>query len=110
MTPVRFVPLTRTGQLPPLLLPGQIAPLVPAQVGPLVPTQPIPIGYGETPAQRQQVIDQVRAVFRELTFPLIIGAIGIGVATGIGSTVGTALGALFVERFMTPPHGRGGGR
>lgn len=90
MTPVRFVPLTRTGQLPPL------------ERAPLEARAPVPIGYGETTAQRQQIVDQVSAAFRELTFPLIVGAIGIGIATGIGSTVGTALGALIVERFMTP--------
>lgn len=76
MTPVRLVPLMRTGQVTPHN----------QAVG--------------TPAQRQDALDQLTAAFRELSLPIVIGAVVIGLATGFGSTVGSAIGTIVADRLV----------
>ena len=82
MSSVRFVRLNpRTGQL-----------------------DPIPPSQTPTQAQiQEQAADRWRAGFSEVTPALILTGLFIGIASGLGSTVGTALGALIVDRFVPPP-------
>lgn len=82
MTPVRFVPYN-------------------AQTGQSQNQEQIPAAF-VSQAQRQAAIDQVRAAFQEVTLPLVIGAIGLGIATGFGSTIGTFIGSLVADRWLRP--------
>ena len=64
---------------------------------PLEPAPPTPL---EKERQNQRFLDQIAAGFREITPALVLTGLVIGIASGAGSVIGTALGTIFVDRVI----------
>lgn len=95
--PVRYVPLTQTGQL--------------GQLGPVLPSQPITTNPTTNAAALADAAIERKSFFdslRDVTPALIITGIAIGIASGIGTTVGSTIGTLLTRRFRgsRPPRKR----
>ena len=88
LLPVDAQPQLPSSTLATLTTTGQLSPR-------LFTTAPVP-------AEEPRIVGDVREALKEITWPLILTGLAIGVFTGLGTTVGSALGTMFVERVIAP--------